>query len=65
MKTLLDSDNLKAILVWVLMCVGLSIMVGVVVKLFSPNQPATTINQYFVNNQEVTQYGFPKQLNGY
>jgi predicted phage tail protein len=62
-----ESDNFKAVLVWILMCCGLSLMVGIVVKLFTPKPqpPVTTINQYFVNNKEVTQYGIPKQLNGY
>lgn len=61
-----DSDNAKAVLVWVLMCCGLSIMVGIIVKLFTPtNQPATTtVNQYFVNNREVN-YGTIQRPSGY
>lgn len=61
-----DWENLKAVLIWTLMCVGISLSVAIVVKLFAKPQPATTttINNYFVNNQEVTN-GFSKFPNGY
>lgn len=52
-----DSDNAKALLVTLLLFGGLSLSVGIVVKLFSKPQPlTTTINQYFVGNKEVN-YG--------
>lgn len=63
-----DWENLKAVLVWVLMCLGLSFTVAIVFKLFTSNpQPATTttINNYFVNNKEVTTNGVSKFPNGY
>lgn len=59
-------DNIKAILVWALMCLGFTLSVAIVVKLLFPNQqpPTTTINNYFVNNKEIM-YGVPKFPNGY
>ena len=62
----IKSENLKAVLVWILMCCGLSLMVGIVVKLFTPKPqpPMTTINQYFVGNKEVN-YGTIQLPNGY
>lgn len=62
-----DWENLKAVLVWVLMCLGLSFSVAIVVKLFASNpQPATTttINNYFIGNKEVNN-GISKQFDGY
>lgn len=59
--------NIEALLLWVLMCLGVTLSVAIVVKVFFSNkQPATTttINNYFVNNQEVTN-GFSKFPNGY
>ena len=64
MKTLLDSDNLKAVLVWVLMCVGLGFTGVIFAKIFAPETPTTTINNYFIGNKEVFN-GFSKFPHGY
>lgn len=57
-----ENENVKALLIWVLMCLGLSISIGIVIKLFTPkppHPPITTINHYFIGNKEVN-YGLSK-----
>lgn len=60
-----DNENVKALLIWVLMCLGLSISIGIVIKLFTPKPqpPVTTINHYFVGNKEVN-YGTVQRPDG-
>lgn len=62
----IESDNAKALLVTLLLFGGLSLSVGIVVKLFTPKppqSPVTTINHYFIGNKEVN-YGTVQLPNG-